>query len=91
MVLSGMLSNPQVTKETVEEQSLANVVVLTQHIHQQRLSKTTWTNEEEIVIRRLYLGDEAGLIDIVVVREAHILPVLHSVGDSLRFVVDHVL
>ena len=86
-----MLTDPQVTKESVEERCFAHVIVLTQHVHQQRLSKTARANEEEIVIRRLYLGDEAGLINIVVAREAHVLPVLHSVGDSLWFVVDHVL
>ena len=38
----------------------------------------------------LYLGDEAGLIDVIVVREAHVLPVLHTVWDSLGFVVIHI-
>ena len=91
MALGGMLANPQVAKESVEERGFAHVVVLTQHVHQQRLAEAARTDEEEIVIRCLYLGDEAGLIDIVVVREAYVLPVLHPVGDSFGFIVDHVL
>ena len=62
-----MLPNPQVTKESVEEMGFAYVIVLTQHVHEQRLAEAAWTNEEEIMVGRLYLGDEARLIDIIVV------------------------
>ena len=86
-----MLAYPQVAEEPFEKRSLAHVIILPQHVHQQRLAEAAGADEEEKIVGRLYLGDEAGLINIVVAREAHVLPVLHSVGDSLWFVVDHVL
>ena len=78
----GVLAYPQVAEEPFEEVGLAHIVVLAQHVHQQRLAEAARADEEEIAVGTLNLGDEAGLIDIIVVGEAHVLPVLHPVGDS---------
>ena len=80
----GMAAYPQVAKEALEEVGLANVVILPKHVHQQRLAKATRAYEEEIMVTGFNLWNEAGLVDIVAIVEANILPVLHTVGDALR-------
>ena len=86
-----MLANPQVAEETVEEVGLPHVIVLSQHVHQERLAEAAWADEKEILVAGLNLGDEAALINIVVVVEAHVLPVLHSVWNLFRILLLHAL
>ena len=62
-----------------------------QHVHQQRLAEAARADEEEILVAGLNLGDEAALIDIVAVVEAHGLPVLHPVGDAFWCLCSHSL
>ena len=76
----GVAAYPQVAEEAVEAVGLAQVVVLAQHVHQQRLTEATRANEEEVFVAGFYLLDEAGLIYIVEIVEAHVLPILLPVG-----------
>ncbi len=80
----GMTAYPQVAKEALEAVGLANVVVLPKHVHQQRLAKATRADEEEIMVTGFNLWDEAGLVYVIAIVEANVLPVLHTVGDALR-------
>ena len=62
-----------------------------QHVHQQRLAEAARADEEEVFVTGLNLGDEAGLIDIIEIVEAHVLPVLFPVGYAFWCLCSHSL
>ena len=84
MLRRGVLAYPQVAEEALEPVGLAHVIVLPQHVHQQRLAEAARPDEEEKLVGRLNLRYEAGLVYVVTIFEAHVLPVLHAVRYAFR-------
>lgn len=79
----------EVAEQAFEKRSLPHVIVLAQHAHQKRLAETAGAYEEEIAVSGLYLGDEAGPVDVIVIGEAQILPILHAVWDAFELLLFH--
>ena len=80
---SGVLTNPQVTEETVEAIGLTEVIILPQHTHQQRFAEASRTDEKKIAVGFFYFRDKTRLINIIVIGEAQVLPILHPIREAL--------
>ena len=80
-----MAAYPEVAEESLEQFALVHVVVLPEHVHQQRLAEAAGAYEEEVVVGLFDERDEAGLVYIIIVAEPYVLPVLHAVGQPAWF------